>query len=665
MNLQLPGIGPQTTQKLQKLGISSELDLLFHFPNRYLDFSHITKISQVSAFQNVTLQGKITHLQNIFTRSHKSLQKIILTDSSGHIELVWFNQPFLVKNFKIGDNWAFAGTVTIYKNKLTIFSPEYGQYNTGKIIPIYPETKGLTSRWFRKNIALNLDTLLTKISENLPPKILEKYKLLPLSSALKEVHFPQNSSTLAQSRFRLGLDEILSLQTLSFLQKQTWQSQSPKHILKYSSTIDKKISKLIASFPFKLTDSQVKTWSEIKDDLLSPLKITNRLLCGDVGSGKTVLAILSTYLSSLNHRQSLLLAPTEILAKQHFQTFQKYLPKTPVLLLTAHQKLPAKIPDNSIIIATHAAIFQKDKFIKNTALLIIDEQHKFGVKQRSFLSSSTPPHTLTMTATPIPRTISLTFYGNLDLSTLKSPPKNRLKIKTFLVPQTKIPNCYQWLLNDIKKNHSQAFIVCPFIEESETAQTIKSAKTEFEKLKIVFPKLKLALIHGKTDTKEKEEILNNFSKNKINILVTTPIIEVGIDFPNATTMIIQSADHFGLSQLHQLRGRVGRGELQSYCYLFTENHNENSLKRLHFLEKNHDGFKIAEFDLKTRGPGESFSLQQHGFPSLKIADLSDIKLIEFSQKVLTTLHTDYPRFNLKKLIKNKKQVMGMVNKHLN
>ncbi|MFA5025952.1 MAG: ATP-dependent DNA helicase RecG [Candidatus Shapirobacteria bacterium] len=664
MSFQIPGIGPKTEDKLHLLNIHSDSDLLFHFPFRYLDFSKITSIINVIVNKNCTISGQIISSDNIYTRSGKSLQKIILKDKTGQIELVWFNQPFLSRNFKVGNTWSFAGTPNLYKNKLTIFAPEYGQYNTGKIIPIYPETSGLTSRWFRKAIGLHFNTLQKNLSDPLPLNLLNFYHLLPLHEAIKGIHLPQNQKKLEQSRLRLGIDEIMSLLALSRLQKKFWELNEPKFVLKSSKTIEAKIKNLISSLPFTLTDSQINAWSQIKPDLLSSSKVTNRLLCGDVGSGKTILALLSSYLSSLNNHQSIILAPTEILAKQHFETFKKYLPLTPIYFLSTHQSLPEKIPKKSIIIATHAAIFQKEKFIKNTALLVIDEQHKFGVKQRSFLNSSHPPHTITMTATPIPRTISLTFFGNLDLTTLKSPPQNRQRIKTFLVPQHKITDCYHWLETDINKRHTQAFIVCPFIEESESILTIKSAKKEFEHLKLIFPKLKLALIHGKTNIDTRNEILEKFKKNKINILVTTPIIEVGIDFPNATTIIIQSADHFGLSQLHQLRGRVGRSSLQSYCYFFTESQISSSLDRLDFLTKNNDGFKIAEYDLKTRGPGESFSILQHGFPSLKIADLSDIKLIELAQKIILDLEKKYPDFDLKNLIKNKKS-LDIVGQHLN
>jgi ATP-dependent DNA helicase RecG len=659
MSFSLPGIGPKTLTKLKQLNITSDKELLYHFPHRYVDFSKSINISQAPLEENVTLSGKIQNISNIFLKNGKSLQKIILSDSTGSIDLVWFNQPYLTKNFHEGEFWAFAGTTSLYHGHLTLFSPEYGKFNTGKIIPIYGETKGLTSRWFRKIFSLHLSSLLKSYTDPLPLNQLTQYKLIPLNKALTQIHLPQNQNYLEKARYRLAFDEINSLLAQSLLQKKSWANFAPKFILKNYST-----TKLINSFPFKLTDSQKSAWQEIKTDLISKKKVMNRLLCGDVASGKTVLALLSTYLTSQNQRQSLLLAPTEILAQQHYATFKSFLPTFPIYLLTAKNSLPKTLDPAAIIIATHAAIFQKEKFMDNLALLIIDEQHKFGVKQRSFLNNKNPPHTLTMTATPIPRSISLTLFGNLDLSTLKNLPQKRNPVKTFLVPQNKISDCYQWLLKEIKQKKTQAFIVCPFIEQSESDLSIKSAKKEFEHLRQIFPSLKLELIHGKTKIETRNKILDQFKKNKINILVTTPIIEVGIDFPNATTIIIQSADHFGLSQLHQLRGRVGRGTLQSYCYFFTESTGEKALKRLRYLENTNDGFKIAEFDLKSRGPGETFSTLQHGFPSLKIASFSDLKLIELCQLFLKQLQTDNPHFDLKKLVLNQNS-LSLTGKHLN
>ena len=535
-----------------------------------------------------------------------------------------------------------------------MIAPVFGLHNTGKIIPIYPQTAGLTSNWFRKIIP----SVPINISDTLPPEILKKFNLLELSKSIFQIHQPQNQKILEMARHRLSLEEIVSLQTQSYLQKLELSQKTAFKIFKPSP----QITKFIKSLPFKLTPSQISAWHEIYTDLTSPRPM-NRLLQGDVGSGKTVVAILACLLAHYNKSTSLIIVPTEVLAQQHLQTFKKLAPKIPLEFLTASSKLKT-LKNNPIVIATHAAIYQQHLFNQKIGLLIIDEQHKFGVKQRNFLSSPiNPPHSLTMTATPIPRTISLTFLGNLDLTNINEPPKNRLPIKTFLVPQPKVASCYQWLSDHIQKTGQQAFLVCPFIEPSETMETVKSAKEEFEYLQHkVFPHLKLGLIHGKITQSERQKVLDQFAKNKINILVTTPIIEVGIDFPNATTIIIQSADRFGLAQLHQLRGRVGRGGNQSYCYLFSETTNEKTLNRLQFLEKNHSGQKIAEFDLASRGPGEIFSTIQHGFPSLKLANLSDFELVATGQKIITDLTKNYPDFDLKTLIiKNEANILETTN----
>ena len=638
---QIPGVGTQTLAKLNKLNIFKPIDLLYHFPYRYIDFSHITNIISATENESITITGQLISFQNIFTRSHKNFQKAVVADKTGQINLLWFNQPYLSKNFKVGDTYSFAGTVSLFQNKKTIIAPVSGQYNTGKIIAIYPETSGLTSNWFRKTIQNFLPQLIQDVKEILPAEIIKQHNLFNLQKSFEQIHCPQNSKTLEQARYRLSLQEILTIQAKSWLLKKDWLTKSPKIILKSDTRIDQKIKKLISSLPFKLTDSQEKVWQEIKSDITNNQKVTNRLIQGDVGSGKTIIAILACYLTHLNNSLSLFLAPTEILAQQHFVTFQKFLKKfkVPIFLLTSSNKTDlSKIPKNSIIIATHAAIFQKAAIEDNIGLLIIDEQHKFGVKQRSFLGDLDHlPHCLTMTATPIPRTISLTLLGNLDISVIDSLPQNRLPIKTFLVPPHKIPSCYSWIQDEIIKTKCQAFIVCPFIDISETMQSVKSAKAEFEKLQSIFPKLKLSLLHGKIKPKDREKIISDFQKNKTNILVTTPIIEVGVDIPNASIMIIQSAERFGLSQLHQLRGRVGRGVAQSFCYFFTDSENDKAQSRLKFMENHNNGLKIAEYDLKIRGPGETFSTIQHGFPSLKLANFSDTDLISTSQKILSDL----------------------------
>ena len=659
----IPGIGPKTIAKLNKLNISKPLDLLYHFPSRYIDFSHIINISNVLENENVTITGKLINFQNIFTRFGKNFQKATISDKTGSINLLWFNQPYLSKNFKVGDTYSFAGTVSLFQNKKTIIGSIYGQYNTGKIIPIYPETAGLTSNWFRKTMPLIISQTIPQNKETLPIEIIKKYQLFDLNESLKNIHLPSNFDNLNQARNRLAVEEIIKIQVKSLLTKQQWLQKTPKFKLKITTQHQQKIDKLIDNLPYKLTLSQQQVLLEIIADLTNSKKITNRLIQGDVGSGKTIIALIACFLTHLNNYSSLLIAPTEILANQHLETFKKILRpfKVPLFILTGNKKITKKIPQNAIIISTHAAIYQKNKF-DNVALLIFDEQHKFGVKQRAFLSSQTNlPHCLTMTATPIPRTISLTILGNLELSTIDTLPQKRLPIKTFLTPNNKIKDCYHWIESEIVKTKCQAFIVCPFIEESETMTSVKSATKEFEYLsKEIFPKLKLGLIHGKTCTKDREEILQQFKENKLNILVTTPIIEVGIDIPNSTIMVIQSADRFGLAQLHQIRGRVGRGHLQSYCYLFTESQNEKAINRLKFLAQNTNGIKIAEYDLKNRGPGETFSIIQHGFPSLRLASLSDLDLITLGQKIISDLQK-IPKFDFKQILAESLPEQNIIN----
>ncbi|MFA5828197.1 MAG: ATP-dependent DNA helicase RecG [Candidatus Shapirobacteria bacterium] len=652
---EIPLLGPKTIEKLKKLNIHTPADLINHFPVRYIDFSKITKISDLELDSSSTVTGKIISFQNIYTRYGKNIQKAVVADQSGQINLIWFNQPYLSKNLPIGQTFSFAGTVSLFQNKKTIISPEYGAYNTGKIIAVYPETKGLSSKWFRKIIQTNILSLSANITENLPALILKKFHLVDKKQAYLQIHIPSGVAHLNLARNRLAVDEILSLQALSYLKKQKWLTYRPKKIFKLSKIFDSQITDFIKTLPFKLTKTQEIAWEEIRGDLTSKTAPTNRLLQGDVGSGKTIVAMLSCILASQNKSVSLLIAPTEILAKQHFDNFCQLLnhQKIPVYLLTAHSKIDLKkIENNSVLVATHAAIFKKSELKRKIGLLIIDEQHKFGVEQRSFLSSSSnPPHCLTMTATPIPRTISLTLLGNLDLSLLDSLPQNRLKIKTFLVPKAKSVDCYHWIKKTVQTTHQQVFYVCPFIEPSETLSTVKSAIHEFDHLKnTVFPDLKLDLIHGKMKTPDREKIINKFRENKTNILVTTPIIEVGIDIPNASVIVIQSADRFGLAQLHQLRGRVGRSSNQSYCYLFTESDNEKAIKRLNYLAENHHGQKIAEYDLSLRGPGEVFSTLQHGFPSLKIASFSNASLINQCQQILKYILDTTPAFDLHQLV---------------
>lgn len=629
----LKNIGPISCRKLNELGIFTHCDLLFYLPFRYLDFSHTLHIANFTVGEPATYSGEIISFNNIFTKNHKNIQRATIKDSTGILNLIWFNQPYLSKNIIIGQTLSVAGSVSLFQNKPTIVAPLIGN-KTGRIIPLYHQSATLNSNWIEKTIKLNLDTLLKNYSEILPKPILKKYNLFDIKTALLQIHQPDSQKLLLLAQNRLNLHQSLSLLATSTLQKQNILNKKPAYILS-------KIPKT-NFLPYQLSSSQLIAWNEIKKDLLSP-NPTHRLLSGDVGSGKTIIALLAAHLTSVNKHISLIIAPTQVLASQHFAFFKKTLPKFPIYLLNNKNKLP-KIPNNAIIISTHAAFYQNEVFSKKIALLVIDEQHKFGVIQRNFLAKlKNPPHTISLTATPIPRTLALSVYGHLDISNLSHLPHWK-PVKTFIVPDNKVSDCYVWLKKQIEKTGQQAFIVCPFIEDSETLSTVKSATAQFAKLKPLFPKLKLQLIHGKTPLPTRQQIFSDFKDNKINILVTTPIIEVGIDFPNATVIIIQSADRFGLASLHQLRGRVGRGVDPGFCYLFADNQNS---RRQKYLTNHYEGQQLAEFDLKLRGPGELFSTLQSGHFYF------DENSIDLGKKIIEDLLK--VNFNLQKLIIDKVQ----------
>ena len=652
----LPLVGPSYAKRLKKLEIETVNDLLHHVPSRYLDFRTTKNIKDLKIGDISTAQGEIMSLKNQYTRSGKKIQIAEFADQTGKINIVWFNQPYLIRILKEGSILSVAGEVKWFGRKKAFISPEYEirniGTNTGRLIPIYPETKGISSKWLRGKIKFAFDNLHKNINEYLPAKTLAELNLVDLEKAIKYVHFPKDLNQAQKGRERLAFNEILFYQMKSVKQKRDWQKNSTFHQLKINK---KPINELIKSLPFKLTDSQTKAINEILEDLSKQTPM-NRLLEGDVGSGKTVVAAIACFASFINGYQSIIMAPTQILANQHFNTlksmFKKY--KIKISLITsAKSKTDYKKTD--LFVGTHSLIHKKVDF-DNVAVVVIDEQHRFGVKQRAKLIKKSKnkrraPHVLTMTATPIPRTIALTAYGDLDLSTLNELPKGRKPITTWLVPPKKREAAFRWVKSEIKKHSTQAFVVCPLIEESltETMKSVKAATTEYEDLKNTFKSLKIGLMHGRQKNKEKENIIKKFKENKINILVTTPVVEVGIDIPNASIMIIEAAERFGLAQLHQLRGRVGRGEKRSYCLLFTEKSSRKSLARLDALKKEASGFRLAEIDLKLRGPGEIYGLKQHGFPELRIASWNDLDLIRKAKRTAENAFKQPDAF--KKLLK--------------
>ncbi|HLB95352.1 MAG TPA: ATP-dependent DNA helicase RecG, partial [Patescibacteria group bacterium] len=618
-------MGPKMAEKLKRLGLENVRDLLFYYPWRYDDFSKPQKIISLRVGQEAIIKAKIFQIKQSRTRRKwMSIIEAVLADDSGEIKAIWFNQPFLIKILRPGTEWLFAGKVNWdFKGKQKTLA--ISQYEKEPVIlPVYGETEGITSKYLRRLVK----PILTEISDTpgvsedwledyLPDEILKQENLIGLNEAIKNIHFPQKSAEIELAKKRLGFDELFLIALRMLINK--------KELLKSSATALKFTPELLQDFvkslPFKLTDAQRKAAWEIIKDLSRPVP-TNRLLEGDVGSGKTVVAAMAVLVTAKNGYQAVWLAPTEILANQHFynvvQLLKKF--KVKVGLLTSAQKI-ADTDKDDLIIGTHA-VLQKNISFPRLALIIVDEQHRFGVKQRAHLRKTTytsevavnrlkvVPHLLSMTATPIPRTLALSFYGDLDLSVIDELPPGRAKIATKVISPKNRGHAYNFIHAQIK-NGRQAFVICPLIEESpgKTGQLFdldrKSAVQEFEKLsKDVFPDLKIGLLHGRLKSKEKAETMKKFHHGKLDILVSTAVVEVGIDIPNATVMMIEGAERFGLAQLHQFRGRVGRAKHQSYCFLFTESWSEIAKKRLQAMTSCHSGFKLAEIDLRLRGPGE-------------------------------------------------------------
>lgn len=622
----LPFVGPNYEKKLDKLGIVTISDLLHHIPHRYLDFSKITKIKDVIVGETITVIGTISSIKNQATKTGRLMQIGQIEDDTAKITVVWFSQTYLTKMLFPGTKIAVSGEVSWFNRNLAFFSPEYEKMDinhetvhTGKIVGVYPETAGLSSKWLKARIKYVLDRI--KIENHLD------------DLALRKIHFPKSLAEAEEAKQRLAFNEFVDLFTKA--------KERKKNLIKkknISLTIDHlAIKQFINDLPFKLTNSQKTVLAEIIKDLESKHSM-NRLLQGDVGSGKTVVAAIVSFITFLNGYQSVLMAPTQILANQHYETFKEIFKKYKIRIsLITGSVIKKDVGMADIIIGTHALI-NKTKEFTNVGLVIIDEQHKFGVKQIEFLHNKNP-NKLTMTATPIPRTIALNLFSDMDLSILDELPNGRPKIKTWLVPNEKRDKAYDWISSQITSHQSQCFIICPLVEESEseTLKDVKSVKKEFLFLKSKFTSLKLGLLHGKLKEKEKNKILTDFKNGDINILVSTPVVEVGIDIPNATIMLIEAADRFGLAQLHQLRGRIGRGTKESYCLLFTENDSDKAISRLNKLTQIHSGFELANLDLQLRGAGDILGTMQHGFGNLKIADWSQTKLIKLASDAVNNV----------------------------
>ena len=635
---ELPYVGQTYATRLKKLEIETVKDLLYHFPFRYQDFSHPSKIKDLWIGQDVSLTADILNVTSLRTKTGKFLTKALIGDETGETEAIWFNQPYLSRTLREGNRVGLAGKVDSFNGRPTLISPEFeiikGQatLHTSGLVPVYPETARLSSKWLRsrvKPLLLNAGSL---AEDSLPKSLREKYQFPPLGEALQKIHFPKSQMEAAKARQRFAFEELFIFNLRALARKKKWQEQqTPVKIER--EKFAKELGKFKKNLPFDLTRTQERVLAEVFADLEKEVPM-NRLLEGDVGAGKTVVAAAAAYLVYLNGARSVLMAPTEVLADQHYRTLKELLSPYGVrIALHTGTKKEKEGDEFDLWVGTHALFYKKGDFGK-VGLVVIDEQHRFGVRQRAQLfkkaQTGKVPHILTLTATPIPRTLALAVYGDLDLSILDELPPGRTPVKTYVVPPHKRENGYRWLGEKVKKTGGQAFVICPLIEQSETEslKQVKAATAVFQNLKKFLPHLKIDLLHGRLKSTEKEKIIQNFREGTTQILVSTPIVEVGIDVPNATVVMIEGAERFGLASLHQLRGRVGRGEKESFCFLLTESEDPKALERLKALEKEQSGFALAELDLALRGPGEISGTAQHGLSELKVADVTDQHLLK-------------------------------------
>jgi len=654
------GIAASSASKLAKLGVQTIRDLLYFFPRRHLDYSQRKPIAELEVGEEQTVLATVWEAR-IARLGPQQGTEVIVGDETGNMRAVWFNQPFLAKNFPTNAQLVLSGRISEFKGNKVFESPEWELVedkeliHTGRLVPVYPLTRGLYPRQVRNIVKRVLDNWVWQVTDFLPQEIKSRCHLLDLPEAIIQAHYPDNHLVKAEARKRLAFDELFLLQLGVLGKKRDWQERQPGNAF----TINREsLNRFLNSLPFALTQAQQRVLQDILADLQESRPMS-RLLQGEVGSGKTVVATAALLVAADNGYQGAFMAPTEILAEQHFKNICQLLSKIsnekdeqdnvccyqglfshPVTfaLLTGslsekekaalHQQIQEGKID--IIIGTHALIQKAVEFSK-LGLAVIDEQHRFGVLQRLALrQKGFNPHILVMTATPIPRTLALTLYGDLDLSVIDELPPGRQEIKTRWLRPEQRGRAYDFLRKQTLAGQ-QAFVICPLIEESESIEA-KAAVVEYERLsREVFPDLRLGLLHGRMAASEKEKVMQSFRGGKLDILVSTPVVEVGIDVPNATVMLVEAADRFGLSQLHQFRGRVGRGEKQSYCLLLAEKPSHEGSERLKAIEGIQNGFVLAEKDLELRGPGEFFGTRQSGLPDLRMARLSDTPLLELAR----------------------------------
>ncbi len=664
----IKNVGPNRVKLLNKLKIYTLQDLITYFPRTYEDRGLSKPLSKCVDGEEVLIKAIVVRgITEIYTRKMK-IYKLIVRDNEIPMTITWYNQSYLKGKFVVGKTYNFYGKIEIkngkYEMKSPVFEEEGENKNTGRIIPIYPLTYGVTQNVLRKIIENGIKEVYGKLKETLPKYIIDKYKLMDLNEAIKRIHFPDNKSDYLKARYRLVFEELLIFQLAMLNLKQKNKESNDGIMFKR----DAKMSDVINVLPFTLTKAQLRVLEEIDKDMESN-KTMNRLLQGDVGSGKTVISEIAAYKAVKSGYQVAMLVPTSILATQHFENFKKTLSQFDIkieLLISnmtkkEKQEIKAKLANGEIdiIIGTHALI-EEDVIFKNLGLVVTDEQHRFGVKQRAkIVSKGKNPDVIVMSATPIPRTLALILYGDLDISIIDELPPNRKKVDTLAIGKREEERLYGFIKAQIKEGR-QCYIVCPMVEESEE-QDLKSVTELWEKLRTeVFSEYKIEYLHGKMKAKEKDEIMLRFKNGEIDILISTTVIEVGVDVPNANVMVIENAERFGLAQLHQLRGRVGRGEYKSYCILKYDSQSKVAKERLKIMCATNDGFLISEKDLELRGSGDFFGTAQHGIPEMKIANLfEDMNILKEVQVLAQNILQEDPNLSnennriLKKLVTDK------------
>ena len=659
----LKGVSGQNRAKLKRIGVQRVRDLVYLVPHRHNDFGNIIKVSQLEPGREQTVEVTVWEASEVGTGPRRRSTQAVLGDETGNVRAIWFNNPYMARTLRSGAQVVISGRVNVFKGQPSFESPEYellqgqdGLLHTGRLVPVYSTTEGLPQRTLRRIVKQALDSCLSQVTEFLPDEMRHRTGLMGLQNAIAQAHYPESTADWNAARRRLAFDELFLMQHAVLVRRRDWRDKG----IGIRLTVDSEaLSMFLKSLPFELTGAQSRALKEILEDIGSDRPM-GRILQGDVGSGKTVVAAAALLAAAFNGYQGALMVPTEILAEQHFITFSHLLsglsdistdehlvsmrvgthprPLTVGLLLGS---LPKRAKDDmrrliadgevDIVIGTQALI-QESVEVPRLALVVVDEQHRFGVMQRASLrEKGARPHLLAMSATPIPRSLALTVYGDLDMSIIDELPPGRQPIRTRWVAPDRRQAAYNFVRKQVQEGR-QAFIVCPLVEESEVIQSA-AAVVEHERLSTeVFPELRLGLLHGRMALREKEQVMEPFLRGETDILVSTPVVEVGIDVPNASAMLIDGADRFGLAQLHQFRGRVGRGQHQSYCLLLADTAGKDARERLRLVERIQDGFELAEEDLRLRGPGDYLGTRQSGLPDFLVARITDQEILSLARR---------------------------------